>query len=74
MLSMTDGLKWLQCPVCKATIYWRIPENAFKEAKRFPTPVIIKHEDHYVVCYVDSHYQVADTEIASAFLEAETKE
>jgi hypothetical protein len=71
---MTDGLKWLQCPICKQTIYWKVPEKILKSVKRFPTPVIIKHDEHYVVCYVDSHFQVADTEIASAFLEAQAKE
>lgn len=71
---MSNGLKWLQCPICKQTIYWKVPEKVLKSVKRFPTPVIIKHDEHYIVCYVDSHFQVADTEIVSAFLEAQAKE
>ena len=42
--------------------------------KRFPVPVVIKHKDHYLVCYLDSHHQLADTEIAVAFVEGESKE
>jgi hypothetical protein len=69
-----EGLKWLQCPVCRETIYWQVPAEALKEVKRFPAPVIIKHKDHYLVCYVDSHLQLADTEIAIAFIEGASKE
>ncbi|MBD3406682.1 MAG: hypothetical protein GF411_11255 [Candidatus Lokiarchaeota archaeon] len=70
---MTEELKWLQCPVCKATIYWKVPTEALKKVTRFPVPIIIKHEDHHLVCYVDSHYQLADTEVATAFIEGEAK-
>ncbi|TFG10905.1 hypothetical protein EU538_00420 [Candidatus Thorarchaeota archaeon] len=71
---MSEGLKWLQCPVCKETIYWKVPSDVLKDVDRFPTPIVIKHNDHYLVCYVDSHYQLADTEVASAYIEAQAKE
>ncbi len=71
---MAEGLKWLQCPVCKETIYWKVPESALKEVKRFPAPIIIKHQDHYLICYIDSHSQLADTEVACSFIEAKVKE
>ncbi len=71
---MSEGLKWLQCPVCKETIYWKVPADILKGVERFPTPIVIKHEDHYLICYVDSHYQLADTEVVSAFIEAQAKE
>jgi hypothetical protein len=71
---MAEGLKWLQCPVCKETIYWKVPEDAIKNVQRFPVPIIIKHNDHYLVCYIDSHSQLADTEIAIAFIESAEKD
>ena len=71
---LMEGLKWLQCPVCRETIYWQVPADAIKEVKRFPAPVVIKHKDHYLVCYVDSHLQLADTEIAIAHIEGASKE
>jgi hypothetical protein len=67
--SMTERLKWLQCPACKETIFWEIPTKALKGVKRFPVAVIVKHEDHYLICYVDSHYQLADTEVAIGYTE-----
>jgi hypothetical protein len=70
---MAKGMKWLQCPVCKQTICWKIPEAALKEVKRFPASVIVKHDDHYLIVYLDSHLQLADTEIASAFVEGSTQ-
>ncbi|MGY5874470.1 MAG: hypothetical protein RTU30_01880 [Candidatus Thorarchaeota archaeon] len=70
---MAEGLKWLQCPVCKETIHWKVPESALKEVKRFPVPIIIKHQDHYLICYIDSHSQLADTEIACAYIEAQAE-
>ncbi len=70
---MAKGMKWLQCPVCKQTIYWQIPEDALKEVKRFPAAVIVKHDDHYLIVYLDSHLQLADTEIAAAFVEGSTQ-
>jgi len=70
---MAKGMKWLQCPVCKQTISWKIPESALKEVKRFPAAVIVKHDDHYLIVYLDSHLQLADTEIACAFLEGSTQ-
>jgi hypothetical protein len=48
--------------------------DALKKVKRFPAPIVIKHKDSYIVCYVDSHYQLADTEVAVSFVEAESKE
>ncbi len=71
---MTEGLKWLQCPVCKETIYWQIPDDAMKNVKRFPAAIIIKHQDHYLVCYIDSHHQIADTEVACAMVEGTSRE
>jgi hypothetical protein len=71
---MNDGLKWIQCPVCKATIFWEVPSEALKKIKRFPAPIIIQHKDHYLICYVDSHFQLADTEIASALVQGASKE
>ncbi|TXT57646.1 MAG: hypothetical protein BAJATHORv1_10349 [Candidatus Thorarchaeota archaeon] len=70
---MAEELKWLQCPVCKETIYWRVPMEALKKVARFPVPIVIKHKDHHLVCYVDSHHQLADTEVAIAFIEGEAK-
>ncbi|MFW9845236.1 MAG: hypothetical protein ACFFD6_00695 [Candidatus Thorarchaeota archaeon] len=71
---MAEGLKWLQCPVCKKTISWEIPDKALKKVKRFPVPVVIKHEDHFLVCYVDSHLQLADTEVSVALIEGKSKD
>ncbi len=71
---MNEGLKWLQCPVCKETISWQVPAESLKEVKRFPAPIIIKHKDHYVICYIDSHYQLADTEAATACVEGSSKQ
>ncbi len=70
---MAEGLKWMQCPVCKESIYWEIPIDELKKVKRFPAPVVVKHEDHYLVCYLDSHYQLADTEIAITGVEGKAK-
>jgi hypothetical protein len=61
---MAEGLKWMQCPVCKESIYWEIPVDELKKIKRFPAPIVVKHKDHYLICYLDSHHQLADTEIA----------
>ena len=71
---MAEGLKWMQCPVCKESIYWEIPVAELKKVKRFPVPVVIKHNDHTLVCYLDSHNQLADTEIAIARVEGKAKE
>ncbi|MFX0107756.1 MAG: hypothetical protein ACFE7R_05715 [Candidatus Hodarchaeota archaeon] len=71
---MAEGLKWLQCPVCKKTTFWEVPVEALKGVKRFPVPVVIKHENHYLVCYIDSHLQLADTEVAAAYIEGKSKE
>ncbi|MHA1906239.1 MAG: hypothetical protein ACW98Y_03015 [Candidatus Thorarchaeota archaeon] len=70
---MNEGLKWLQCPVCKETISWQLPGDELKKVKRFPAPIVIQHKDHYLICYVDSHYQLADTEAATAFVEGNSK-
>ncbi len=70
---MTESLKWLQCPVCKETIYWNIPDNAMEDVKRFPAPIVVKHQDHYLIVYIDSHYQIADTEVATACVEGKSK-
>ncbi|MFX1482678.1 MAG: hypothetical protein ACFFCP_05745 [Promethearchaeota archaeon] len=70
---MAEGLKWLQCPVCKESICWEIPMDELKKVKRFPAPVVVKHHDHYLVCYLDSHHQLADTEIAIAGVEGKTE-
>ncbi len=67
---MSDGPRWMQCPICKETIKWNIPKGALKDVERFPAAIVIKHHDHYLVCYVDSHLQLADTEVASLFIEA----
>jgi hypothetical protein len=71
---MAEGLKWLQCPVCKKTIFWEVPTEALKDVKRFPVAVVIKHQDHHLVCYIDSHLQLADTEVAVAQIEGKSKE
>ena len=63
----------MQCPVCKESIYWEIPKDALKTVKRFPAPVVVKHKDHYLVCYLDSHHQLADTEIAIAGVDGKAK-
>ncbi|UCE09823.1 MAG: hypothetical protein JSW61_12750 [Candidatus Thorarchaeota archaeon] len=68
---MAEGLKWLQCPVCKDSFNWKVPADALKDVKRYPVAVVIKHKDHYLVCYLDSHQQLADTEVAAALIEAE---
>jgi hypothetical protein len=73
ILPMAEGLKWMQCPVCKESIYWEVPIGSLKQVKRFPAPVVVKHKDHYLVCYLDSHYQVADTEIAIAGVDGKEK-
>ncbi|NWF96797.1 MAG: hypothetical protein HXY34_11705 [Candidatus Thorarchaeota archaeon] len=70
---MSEGLKWLQCPVCKETIYWKAPLEALKEVKRFPIPIVIRHNDHFLVCYIDSQYQIADTEVAVSLVDATAK-
>lgn len=70
---MAEGLKWLQCPVCKESIYWEIPYDDLKKVKRFPAPVVVKHKDHYLICYLDSHHQLADTEVAIAGVEGKAK-
>ncbi|MHA1772172.1 MAG: hypothetical protein ACTSYL_01265 [Candidatus Thorarchaeota archaeon] len=70
---MSNGPRWMQCPVCKETISWEIPKDALKDVARFPAAIVIKHHDHYLVCYVDSHNQLADTEVASVFIEAGSK-
>ena len=57
----------------ETTIHWEIPTDQLKEVKRFPVPVVVKHNDHYLVCYLDSHYQLADTEIAVAGVEGKAK-
>lgn len=73
ILPMAEGLKWMQCPVCKESIYWEVPIDSLKQVKRFPAPVVVKHKDHYLVCYLDSHYQLADTEIAIAGVDGKEK-
>jgi hypothetical protein len=70
---MAEGLKWMQCPVCKESIYWEIPTDALKSVKRFPVPVVVKHKDHYLVCYLDSHHQLADTEVAVGGVDGKTE-
>ena len=74
VILMSEGLKWFQCPVCKESIHWKLPEDDLKKVKRFPAPIVIKHKDHYLICYLDSHYQLADTEIATSFVEGKSKE
>ena len=71
---MAEGLKWLQSPVTKESIYFKLPVDELKEVKRFPAPVVVKHNDVYLVVYVDSHYQLADTEVAIACVEAKSKD
>ncbi|MHA1769029.1 MAG: hypothetical protein ACTSV3_04170 [Candidatus Thorarchaeota archaeon] len=71
---MAEGLKWMRCPVCQESIYWRVPVDALKGVKRFPAPVIVKHKDHYLICYLDSHQQLADTEVAAACVDGKAKE
>jgi hypothetical protein len=73
ILPMAEGMKWMQCPVCKESIYWEVPIDSLKQVKRFPAPVVVKHKDHYLVCYLDSHYQLADTEIAIAGVDGKEK-
>ncbi len=73
VLLMNEGLKWLQCPVCKETISWQLPTDSLKTVQRFPAAIVIKHKDHYLICYIDSHYQLADTEAATAFVEGNSK-
>ncbi len=70
---MSEGLKWIQCPVCKETIFWEVPKNALKDVARYPAPIIVKHKDHFLICYVDSHFQIADTEVAVRYMEASSK-
>ena len=70
---MAEGLKWMQCPVCKESIHWEIPTEQLKQVKRFPAPVVVKHNDHYLVCYLDSHYQLADTVIAIAGVDGKSE-
>lgn len=74
VVLMAEGLKWFQCPVCKESIHWAVPTEELKDVKRYPAPVVIKHNDHYLVCYLDSHHQLADTEVATAFIEGKSKE
>ncbi|RLI60119.1 MAG: hypothetical protein DRO87_00970 [Candidatus Thorarchaeota archaeon] len=64
----------MRCPVCQESIYWRVPVDALKGVKRFPAPVIVKHKDHYLICYLDSHQQLADTEVATACVDGKAKE
>ncbi len=45
--------------------------EALEKVKRFPAPVVIRHKDHYIICYLDSRYQLADTEIAAAMVDVE---
>ena len=73
VVLMKKGLKWLQCPVCKETISWQLPADELKKVKRFPAPIVIKHKDHHLIVYVDSHYQLADTEAATACVEGASK-
>ena len=74
VVPMAEGLKWFQCPVCKESIHWTVPTEELKDVKRYPAPVVIKHNDHYLICYLDSHHQLADTEVATAFIVGESKE
>ncbi len=71
---MAEGLKWMQCPVCKESIYWEVPKDSLKNVRRFPAPVIVKHKDHYLICYLDSHYQLADTEVAIVAVDGKEKQ
>ncbi len=71
---MAEGLKWMQCPVCKESIYWEVPKDSLKNVKRFPAPVIVKHKDHYLICYLDSHHQLADTEVAIVAVDGKEKQ
>ena len=70
---MAEGLKWMQCPVCKESIYWEVPKDELKKVKRFPAPVVVKHKDHYLICYLDSHHQRADTEVAIVGVEGKAE-
>ncbi len=70
---MAEGIKWMQCPVCKESLYWEVPSDKLKKVKRFPAPVVVKHKDHYLVCYLDSHHQLADTEIAITSVDGKEK-
>ncbi|MHA1215814.1 MAG: hypothetical protein ACTSPE_06395 [Candidatus Thorarchaeota archaeon] len=70
---MSEGPKWMQCPVCKETLYWKVPVEALKDVKRFPAAIVVKHHDHYLIIYLDSHLQLADTEIVSAYVESQTE-
>ncbi len=63
----------MQCPVCKETISWQLPTDELKKVKRFPAPIVVKHKDHHIIVYVDSHYQLADTEAANACVEGASK-
>lgn len=63
----------MQCPVCKESIYWEVPKDSLKNVKRFPAPVVVKHKDHYLICYLDSHQQLADTEIGIACVDGKEK-
>ena len=60
-MSMED-LIWLMCPVCKKTIYIKIDKEKVKNVKRYPFPIIVHHNDHTLVVYLDSHFAVADAE------------
>lgn len=71
---VSEDIKWLQDPVSKETIYFKLPVEELKKVKRFPVPVIVKHKNTYLICYFDSHYQLADTEIAIAVVESEVKD
>jgi hypothetical protein len=44
-----------------------------KKVKRFPVPVVVKHKDHYLICYLDSHHQLADTEVAIVGVEGKAE-
>ena len=70
---MPDDVKWLQNPISKETIYFKLPVAELKKVKRFPAAFIVKDKDMYLIVYVDSHYQLADTEIAVAIVEAKTE-
>jgi hypothetical protein len=70
---MAEGLKWMQCPVCKESIYWEIPTEELKKVKRFPVPIVVKHKDHHLICYLDSHHQLADTEVAITITEGKVE-
>ncbi|MEM4735284.1 MAG: hypothetical protein QXS20_06140 [Candidatus Thorarchaeota archaeon] len=67
---MSEGQKWLQCPICKETISWVLHDDSLTDIERFPVPIVIRHKDHLIVCYIDSHLQIADTEIVVEYVEA----